>query len=211
MTLVGETIAAMVLGRLWRSPGAVALPRCLAWSADGRLLLVPTTGGLLLANRVRAVRIPSGDRAVAAGWAALGGRGAAPGERPEPRDRGARPRRDPGPAGVRDDRPAGLPHVVAGRRPRARAVERGGRVAARPGRAGRTGRTRHRRDLAGEAAVRRRADGARLVLRLTRRPAATRPAGRRALRRRARRGSGRRTSSRRARRGSTRRPSRTRT
>src|SRR3954470_3923770 len=174
MTLVGETIAAMVLGRLWRSPGAVALPRGLPWSADGRLLLVPTASGLLLAdplpNRGRAVRLPSGDRAVAAAWASRGRRLAVVARRPaSDLSRvivAPRRRRDPGPAGVRDDRPAGLPHVVAGRRPRARAVERGGRVAARPGRAGRTGRTRHRRDLAGGAAVRRRADGARLVLRV---------------------------------------------
>jgi dipeptidyl aminopeptidase/acylaminoacyl peptidase len=63
---------------VWRSAGPVTLPRGLAWSADGRLLLVPTAGGLLLAdpraNRVRAVRLPRGDRAVAAAWAPTGRR-----------------------------------------------------------------------------------------------------------------------------------------
>jgi WD40-like Beta Propeller Repeat len=71
---------------VWRSPGAVALPRGLAWSADGRLLLVPTAGGLLLAdplaNRVRAVRLPVGDRAVAAAWAPRGRRLAVVARRP---------------------------------------------------------------------------------------------------------------------------------
>jgi hypothetical protein len=64
----------------------VALPRGLAWSADGRLLLVPTAGGLLLAdplaNRVLAVRLPDGDRAVAAAWAPRGRRLAVVARRP---------------------------------------------------------------------------------------------------------------------------------
>jgi dipeptidyl aminopeptidase/acylaminoacyl peptidase len=61
---------------VWRSSATVALPRGLAWSADGRLLLVPTAGGLLLAdpraNRLAPVRLPAGDRAVAAAWAPRG-------------------------------------------------------------------------------------------------------------------------------------------
>ena len=72
---------------VWRSPGTVALPRGLAWSADGRLLLVPTAGGLLLAdplaNRVRApCACPAGDRAVAAAWAPRGRRLAVVARRP---------------------------------------------------------------------------------------------------------------------------------
>ena len=71
---------------VWRSPGTVALARGLAWSADGRLLLVPTAGGLLLANplanRVRAVRLPDGDTAVAAAWAPRGRRLAVVARRP---------------------------------------------------------------------------------------------------------------------------------
>jgi dipeptidyl aminopeptidase/acylaminoacyl peptidase len=63
---------------VWRSRSPVSSPRGMAWSADGRLLLVPTAGGLLLAdpraNRVRAVRLPAGDRAVAAAWAPTGRR-----------------------------------------------------------------------------------------------------------------------------------------
>jgi dipeptidyl aminopeptidase/acylaminoacyl peptidase len=71
---------------VWRSPSSVALPRGLAWSADGRLLLVPTAGGLLLAdpsaNSLQRVRLPSGDRAVAAAWAPRGRRLAVVARRP---------------------------------------------------------------------------------------------------------------------------------
>jgi hypothetical protein len=71
---------------VWRSPGSVGLPRGLAWSADGGLLLVPTAGGLLLAdpraNRVERVRLPAGDRAVAAAWAPRGRRLAVVARRP---------------------------------------------------------------------------------------------------------------------------------
>jgi hypothetical protein len=63
---------------VWRSPSSVALPRGLAWSADGRLLLVPAAGGLLLAdpraNSLQRVSLPAGDRAVAAAWAPRGRR-----------------------------------------------------------------------------------------------------------------------------------------
>jgi sugar lactone lactonase YvrE len=71
----------------WRSSGRVALPRGLAWSADGRLLLVPTAAGLLLAdptaNSLRRIRLPAGDRPVAAAWAPRGRRLAVVARRPE--------------------------------------------------------------------------------------------------------------------------------
>ncbi len=63
---------------VWRSPSGVGAARALSWSADGRLALVRSTDGLRLAdpgaNRVSRVRLPSGDRAVAAAWAPRGRR-----------------------------------------------------------------------------------------------------------------------------------------
>jgi dipeptidyl aminopeptidase/acylaminoacyl peptidase len=72
---------------VWRSSGRVALPRGLEWSADGRLLLVPTAAGLLLAdptaNTLRRIRLPAGDRPVAAAWAPRGRRLAVVARRPD--------------------------------------------------------------------------------------------------------------------------------
>ena len=63
---------------VWRSPSGVGAVRALSWSADGRLALVQSADGLRLAdpgaNRVARVRLPSGDRAVAAAWAPRGRR-----------------------------------------------------------------------------------------------------------------------------------------
>ena len=63
---------------VWRSPSGVGAVRALSWSADGRLALVHSADGLRLAdpgaNRVARVRLPSGDRAVAAAWAPRGRR-----------------------------------------------------------------------------------------------------------------------------------------
>ena len=63
---------------VWRSPSGVGAVRALSWSADGRLALVQSADGLRLAdpaaNRVERVRLPSGDRAVAAAWAPRGRR-----------------------------------------------------------------------------------------------------------------------------------------
>jgi dipeptidyl aminopeptidase/acylaminoacyl peptidase len=63
---------------VWQFSGRVGAARSLAWSADGRLLLVGTAGGLRLAdpraNQSRAIRLPAGDRAVAAAWAPSGRR-----------------------------------------------------------------------------------------------------------------------------------------
>ena len=63
---------------VWRSPSGVGAARALSWSADGRLALVQSTDGLRLADpaadRVSRVRLPSGDRAVAAAWAPRGRR-----------------------------------------------------------------------------------------------------------------------------------------
>jgi dipeptidyl aminopeptidase/acylaminoacyl peptidase len=62
----------------WRSPVGVGAARALSWSADGRLALVLSADGLRLAdpaaNRVSRVRLPPGDRAVAAAWAPRGRR-----------------------------------------------------------------------------------------------------------------------------------------
>jgi hypothetical protein len=63
---------------VWRSPVGVGSARSLSWSADGRLALVQSADGLRLAdpaaNRVTRVRLPAGDRAVAAAWAPRGRR-----------------------------------------------------------------------------------------------------------------------------------------
>ena len=63
---------------VWRSPSGVGAVRALSWSADGRLALVQSADGLRVAdpgaNRVARVRLPSGDRAVAAAWAPRGRR-----------------------------------------------------------------------------------------------------------------------------------------
>jgi hypothetical protein len=63
---------------VWRSAANVGTPRALSWSADGRLLLVRSADGLRLADvaarRVERVRLPAGDRAVAAAWAPRGRR-----------------------------------------------------------------------------------------------------------------------------------------
>jgi len=63
---------------VWRSPSGVGAVRALSWSADGRLALVQSADGLRLAdpaaNRVERVRLPAGDRAVAAAWAPRGRR-----------------------------------------------------------------------------------------------------------------------------------------
>lgn len=62
----------------WRSPVRVGAARALSWSSDGRVALVVSSDGLRLvdpaANRVSRVRLPSGDRAVAAAWAPRGRR-----------------------------------------------------------------------------------------------------------------------------------------
>jgi dipeptidyl aminopeptidase/acylaminoacyl peptidase len=72
---------------VWRLSGSVGTARSLAWSADGRLLLVATARGLRLAdlraNRIRAIRLPAGDRAVAAAWAPSGRRLAVVARRPD--------------------------------------------------------------------------------------------------------------------------------
>ena len=72
---------------VWRVSGSVGAARSLAWSPDGRLLLVGTTAGLRLAdvraNRVRRVRLPTGDRLVAAAWAPRGRRLAVVARRPD--------------------------------------------------------------------------------------------------------------------------------
>jgi WD40-like Beta Propeller Repeat len=72
---------------VWRFSGSVGAARSLQWSPDGRLLLVGTTRGLrladLLANRLRRVRLPAGDRPVAAAWAPRGSRVAVVVRRPE--------------------------------------------------------------------------------------------------------------------------------
>ena len=71
---------------VWQFSGRVGAARSLAWSADGRLLLVGTAGGLRLAdlraNRIRPIRLPAGDRAVAAAWAPAGRRLAVVARRP---------------------------------------------------------------------------------------------------------------------------------
>jgi dipeptidyl aminopeptidase/acylaminoacyl peptidase len=63
---------------VWRSPVGVGAARALSWSADGRVALVQSTDGLRLvdpaADRVSRVRLPAGDRAVAAAWAPRGRR-----------------------------------------------------------------------------------------------------------------------------------------
>ncbi len=63
---------------VWRSPGAVGAARELLWSADGGQLLVRGDGWLrradLATGRVRRVRLPGGQRAVAAAWSPRGRR-----------------------------------------------------------------------------------------------------------------------------------------
>ncbi|HEX2104201.1 MAG TPA: hypothetical protein VHF51_11155, partial [Solirubrobacteraceae bacterium] len=66
-------------GLVWRSAAPVGLAaRELSWSADGRLLLMRGAGSLRLADvprdRVSGVRLPAGERAVAAAWAPRGRR-----------------------------------------------------------------------------------------------------------------------------------------